>query len=154
MKKILFTLALCIIAFSAGFEVKSFAFCSIEGAKIAYVDINKLILSSKTVQQAQDNREKQTKAMLNWYDKANSEIEKQKNKEAKQSLIAKYEKELTQKKNMIQNEFSKDVEKADNQITGVINQKAQELGYSLILKKDSVLYGAEDITSSILPLIN
>ena len=55
---------------------------------------------------------------------------------------------------MIQNEFSKGVEKADNQIRGVINQKAQELGYSLILKKDSVLYGAEDITSSILPLIN
>ncbi len=153
MNKILNTLALCVFAFGLGFGVKSFAFSNIDVSKIAYIDVNKLVLASKTVKQAQETRDRQTKEMLNWYDSASNEIEKQQTKEAKQSLIAKYENQLTQKKNLIQNEYSNNIEKANNQISSVIDKKAKELGYLLILRKDSILFGGEDITSSILPLV-
>ena len=41
----------------------------------------------------------------------------------------------------------------DAHLNDAITKKSKEMGYDLVLRKDSVLYGGEDITSSILPLV-
>ena len=91
--------------------------------------------------------------MLKWYDNANNEIQKQTTKAEKEKLIKKYEAQLTTKKKTIKDAYAKKVTEADSQISGVINQKAKELGYNIVLRGDSVLFGGDDITDKIVPLV-
>ena len=153
MKKNLATLMLCIIAFGFGAGINNKAMSDTDKYQIAYVDVNKLVLSSKVINQAQTKRDNQTKEMLKWYDSANSEIQKQQSQEEKQALIKKYENELIQKKKSIKDEYTKEIAKADMQMEDAITRKGKELGYTLVFKKDSLIYGADDITAKVLPLI-
>ena len=41
----------------------------------------------------------------------------------------------------------------DKQLDTAITQKAKAMGYDLVLRKDSVLFGGVDITDQILPLV-
>ena len=152
MKKNLIVLPLCFLAFGLGFSVNNCALSNVDN-KIAVVDIQKLASASATVQNARKIREHQTKEMLNLYDSVSSEIQKQQTEELRQSLIKKYEAQLNQKKTSIQNSYTKELEKADNQISSVISQQANKSGYSIVLRKDGILFGGEDITSSILPYV-
>lgn len=153
MKKSLTTLALCMFAFGLGFGVNNMAMSNIDPAKVAYIDVNQLVSSSKTIKQAQANREKQTSEMLKWYEKSSAEIKKQDTKEKKQALIKKYEAQLTQKKKAIKDAYSKEITKADDQMESVIAQKAKDLGYSLVFRKTALIYGGTDITKEVLPLV-
>ena len=91
--------------------------------------------------------------MLAWYDKSSAEIQKQPTKEAKEALIKKYEAQLTAKKKNIRDAYSKQVNQVDTQLNTVITQKSKAMGYDLVLRKDAVLVGGTDITSSIIPLV-
>ena len=153
MKKNLIALMLLIFAFGLGFGVNNIALSNIDSSKIAYIDINKLTLSSKTIKQAVANREKQTAEMLKWYDIASLEIQKQDTKENKDILVKKYEAQLTQKKKIIKDAYSKEINKANNQIETVISQKAKELGYEFVFRKDALIVGGTDITAHVLPLV-
>ena len=75
MKKNILTAVLCIFAFGFGLGINNFAFSDINSAKIACVDVNKLVLASKTIKSAEATREKDTSEMLKWYDKASEEIQ-------------------------------------------------------------------------------
>ncbi|MBR2068685.1 MAG: OmpH family outer membrane protein [Candidatus Gastranaerophilales bacterium] len=153
MKRNLITLVLCAFAFGLGVGFNNIAFSDIDTSKIAYVNVNKLITGSKTIKQAQSAREKQTTEMLKWYDSASDEIQKQETKEKRDALIKKYEAQLTQKKKTIKDAYSKEISQADSQMDTVIAQKAKELGYSVVFRSDSVLFGGTDITAQVLPLV-
>ncbi|MBQ8476380.1 OmpH family outer membrane protein [bacterium] len=153
MKKCLLTPILCAFAFGLGVGFNNFALSDIDSSKVAYVNVNKLIAGSKTIKQAQTAREKQTSEMLKWYDSASAEIQKQQTKEARQALIKKYEAQLTQKKKTIKDAYAKEIKKADEQIDSVITQKAKEMGYTLVFRSDSLLFGGTDITSHVLPSV-
>ena len=153
MKKNILTAVLCAFAFGLGFGLNNFAFSDVSSAKIAYVDVNKLIAASKVIQSAQTAREKDTADMLKWYDKASIEIQKQDTKEKKEALVKKYEAQLTQKKNSIKKAYADVLNKADKQMEEAITKKANELGYSLVFKRDSLIVGGVDITSQVLPLV-
>ena len=150
MKKNLTTLVLCMFAFGLGIGINNIAMSDIDKAKVAYVDIDKLIAASQTIKQATLARENQTKEMLKWYDSVSGEIQKQQTKEARQALIKKYEAQLTQKKKSIKEAYLKEISKVDKQMNLAITQKSKELGYDLVFKKDALLYGGEDITSHVL----
>ena len=153
MKKSLLTLALCSFAFGLGFGVNSIAFSDVTPAKVAYVNVPKLLSASKTLKSAQEAQMKQTKDMLKWYDTASADIQKQKTKEGKEALIKKYEAQLTQKKKNIKDAYSKKVTQVDTQLSTAIATKAKAMGYELVFRKDAVLYGGKDITAEILPLV-
>ncbi len=153
MKKTLMTLVLCSFAFGLGFGFNNVAFSNVATSKIACVNVSKLLTVSKTLQQAEADREKQTKDMLNWYDKASADIQKQQTEAGKKTLINKYEAQLTQKKKAIKDNYAKKVNAIDKQLDTAITQKAKAMGYDLVLRKDSVLFGGVDITDQILPLV-
>lgn len=153
MKKTLLTLTLCSFAFGLGFGLNNVAFSDVATSKIAYVNVGKLLSASKTLAAAEAEREKQTNDMLKWYDKASADIQKQQTEAGKQSLINKYEAQLTQKKKAIKDNYAKKVNAIDKQLDTAISQKAKAMGYDLVLRKDSVLFGGVDITSQILPSV-
>lgn len=153
MKKNLLTLALCSFAFGLGFGMNNIAFSDVAPSKVAYVNVPKLLEASKTLKAAQDTQLKQTKDMLKWYDTASADIQKQTTKAGKDALIKKYEAQLTQKKNTIKDAYSKKVNQVDSQLSSAIATKAKAMGYDLVLRKDSVLFGGTDITAQILPLV-
>lgn len=153
MKKNLLTLALCSFAFGLGFGANNIAFSDVAPSKVAYVNVPKLLEASKTLKAAQDTQLKQTKDMLKWYDTASADIQKQTTKAGKDALIKKYEAQLTQKKNTIKDAYSKKVNQVDSQLSSAIATKAKAMGYDLVLRKDSVLFGGTDITAQILPLV-
>ena len=71
----------------------------------------------------------------------------------KEVLVKKYESQLDQKKKTIKNSYVKKVNEIDTQMNNAITQKSKAMGYDLVLKKDSVLFGGTDITKDIIPLI-
>ena len=153
MKKNLLTLVLCAFAFGLGFGANNIAFSNINSAKVAYVNVPKLLSASKSLKAAQDAQMKQTKDMLTWYDKASAEIQKQPTKAEKDALIKKYEAQLTQKKKVIKESYAKKVNLVDSQLDQAITKKAQDMGYDLVFRKDALLFGGKDITNEILPLV-
>ena len=150
MKKNLVTLVLCSLAFGIGFGLNNTAFSDIKTAKVAYVDVSKLLAASKTIKSAEDARAKQTKDMLAWYNTASADIRKQSTKAGKDALIKKYEAQLTQKKKTIKDNYAKKINEVDVQLDKLITDKAKGLGYDLVFRKDSLLYGGTDITAQIL----
>ena len=153
MKKNLLTLTLCAFAFGLGFGVNNIALSDVAPSKVAYVNVAKLLETSKILKAAQDAQIKETKDMLKWYDTASAYIQKQKTEAGKKSLINKYEAQLTKKKNTIKDTYAKKVNEVDKQLSSAIATKAKALGYDLVLRKDSVLFGGTDITAQILPLV-
>ena len=153
MKKKLLTPALFLFAFGLGFGINNIAVSENVPQKIAYVDVAKLMSSSKILKTAENTRASQTKDMLKWYDTASADIQKQSTPEAKKAAIKKYEEQLTQKKKSIKEAYTKKVNEVDGQLSNAINQKSKELGYDIVLRSDVVLYGGEDITSKIVPLV-
>ena len=153
MKKNLLTLVLCSFAFGLGFGLNNIAMSDGGAQKIGYVDVAKLLSSSKNLKAAETARENQTKDLLKWYDTAGADIQKQSTDAAKQAAIKKYEAQLTQKKKTIKDAYLKKVSEADNQLMSVITQKSKELGYDIVLRSDAILYGGTDITAQIVPLV-
>ena len=149
MKKNLVALVLCSLAFGAGFGLNNVAFSDMKTAKVAYVDVSKLLAASKTIKSAEEARTKQTKDMLAWYNTASADIKKQSTKAGKDALIKKYEAQLTQKKK----NYAKKINEVDSQLDKLITDKAKGLGYDLVFRKDALLYGGTDITAQILPSV-
>ena len=155
MKKNLLLLACGLFAFGLGFSVNNIAFSDGDSAtyKVAVVNVDKLLSSSKALKSAEEQRVKSTNEMLKWYDTASADIQKQTTEDGKKNLIKKYEAQLTQKKKSIREAYDKKAVEIDKQLTSAINQKASNMGYNVVLKKDSVLFGGDDITAQILPLV-
>lgn len=160
MKKNLLVSTLCLFTFAIGLGFNDVAFSDAQKLKVAYVDLNQVLASSKTIKDAEVNRTKQVQDMLKWYDTASIDIQKQKTKEGKDKLIKKYEAQLTQKKKNIKTNYAKKAGEVEKQLDKVIAQKAKSMGYDLVIMKDSLLYKnatlsieAADITSEILPLV-
>jgi len=156
MKKNLLTLALCFFAFGLGFSFNNLAFSDgVSGGniKIGYVNVGELLKASKALKAAEEQRAKATGDMLKWYDNASADIQKQTTDAARKNLVKKYEAQLTQKKTAIRDAYAKKAAEIDKQLTSAINQKASDMGYNIVLKKDAVLFGGDDITPQILPLV-
>jgi len=153
MKRTLITLVLCSFAFGLGFGMNNIAFSDTAGKKVGYVSVTKLLTASKALKSAEEQKVKQTTEMLKWYDTASADIQKQSTPEARNALIKKYEAQLTQKKKTIKDNYAKKVNEVSTQLNNAITQKSKELGYDLVFEKDSILYGGDDITASILPLV-
>lgn len=156
MKKNLTTLALCSFAFGLGFGMNNVTFGNATPApvvKIAHVNTQKLLASSKSLKAAEKDKAKKTTEMLKWYDSIDSQIKAKTKEEEKIALIKKYEPELKKKKEAIRKDYATKIKAVDTQVSSAINQKAKDMGYTIVLKGDSVLFGGDDITSSVLPLV-
>ena len=127
----------------------NFAISSIAQPKIAVVDVPVIIAKSAQVNTLKNEQAKKQKELAKWIEVVNADVKKQSTEANKQKLAKKYNEELTKKKNIIQQEYSRKLAQIDANISATIAQQAKIKGYNIVLTKSSVLYGGDDITMEI-----
>ncbi len=134
------------LVLSLGFN--NFAMAS-EVKKIAVVDVNKIVASSNQVKALKEEQEKKMQDLQKWLTTVREDVAKQKTKEGKEKLIAKYDETFAKKQEAIKKNYAEKLMAIDKNISGVIAKEAQAQGYDIVLSKGIVLYGGDDITSEI-----
>ena len=122
-------------------------------AKIAVVDLQKIVNQSSQIKSLKASQEAKSKELSNLIKKAQTDIEKQTDVNKKKALVEKYDKELNTKRESITKEYTQKLKDADNNLTTQITKKATELGYNVILPKNTVIFGGDDITDKVLKVI-
>lgn len=141
-------LALTLSAFVIGMTVNNFAVSNVP-SKIAVVDVQKVVSSSTQVKNLRAERAAKVKDLADFVKTARANVAKETNATKKKALEDKYNKELNQKRNAIQNDYSKKLAAIDKSISSVIAQKAKAANYDIVIAKGVVLYGGTDITDEI-----
>ena len=146
-----FIFGTCIVmSFAMGLTAGNYAFSDQSaGIKIGYVDVAKLIDSSSEIKALKNAQNKKSEELKAWINSAREDVEKQKTKEGQQKLAQKYENDLIKKQESLSKSFQKDLAAIDKNIGNVIKERAKAQGYDVVLNKSAVLYGGDDITTSI-----
>ena len=117
--------------------------------KIGLVDVAKLVDSSSEIKALKNSQNKKAEELKAWIEVAKSDVEKQKTKEGQQKLAQKYENDLIKKQEYLSKSFQKELADIDKNIGNVVKERSKAMGYDIVFNKSAVLYGGEDITSSI-----
>ena len=126
---------------------------SANASQVAYVDIPKVVSSSAQVKALKKENQAKAKELLAFIDKARKDVAKVEDTQKKQELEAKYNKQLVDKINKMDEEYSKKLKAIEDSISKAIEQKAKELGYDMVIAKGIVLYGSTDITDEVIKLV-
>ena len=121
--------------------------------KVAIVDVPKIVNNSKQATLLKEEQKKKISELSNYAKNAKTSIEKESDANKKKQLEEKYTKELTERKKLIEKEYTNKLIAIDKQISEAIKEKAVSNKYNIVLSKGVVLFGGEDITSSIIPSI-
>ncbi len=124
-----------------------------EPAKIAVVDLNKVVEASPQVKAIKAAQEAKSKEIANFIKNAQADVNKQKDEKAKKAAAEKYEKQFASKREASMKDYAAKIKAADKSITDQIGKKATELGYTMVLPKSSVVFGGDDITAEVLKVI-
>ena len=117
--------------------------------KIGLVDVSKLVDSSSEIKALKNSQSKKAEELKAWIEVAKADVEKQKTKEGQQKLAQKYENDLIRKQEYLSKNFQKELADIDKNIGNVVKERSKAMGYDIVFNKSAVLYGGEDITSSI-----
>ena len=121
--------------------------------KIAVVDIMSIVSGSKEVNTLKQNHAARTQQLSQWLQAAQNEVNGQSDPQAKNSLLQKYNAEYAQKQQAVMQMYNQELAQVNQSITSIINEEASKKGYDLILAKNVVLCGGDDITEEIRKLI-
>lgn len=146
-KKISF-LFICLMSFALGYSINNLAI-SDPAPKVAVVDVQQLIKNSSQVKQLQTEQNAKIKGMQNTIDKARTEISKETDPNKIASLEEKYRQEINNQKLALDKEYNDKLMKIDNDIRTTVIEKARSLNYNLVLPKNMVFFGGDDITEII-----
>ena len=153
MKKKISFLFICLMAFALGYSINNIAI-SDTAPKIAVVDVQSLLQNSNQVKQLKIEQDKKVQEMQNTIKKAQEEIVKETDKTKISALEEKYRNQINEQKVALDKEYNEKLTKIDSDIRATVTEKARSLNYSLVLPKNLVFYGGEDITASVAKDIN
>ena len=126
---------------------------SADTTKIAVVDVQKVVASSKQVKTLKDEQYKKATELEKWLKVVKNDISKQSSEENKQKLIKKYDLELAKKREVISKDYNKKLNEIDLSVSQTIVNYAKSKGYDIVLAKNTVLFGGIDITNEILKVV-
>ena len=106
MRKQIKILALVAFAFGIGFGCANIAVSGVTTPTIAVVNVDKVLNSSAQVTALKKDQQKRASDLKNWLKNAQADVDKQSTPQAKQSMRAKYEKELASKREANNKVFS------------------------------------------------
>jgi len=152
MKKIQM-LAVSMVAFIIGFGVNNIAMSDIESQKIAVVDVGEVVAKSSLVQNLKKEQNKEMNELHKWLKSAQADVDKQKTQEDKDKLLKKYQDQFNKKKSQIAKNYKQKLIALDKNINDAIISEAKNKGYNIVLSKNAVLYGGDDITSSVQKIV-
>ena len=145
MKKSFYVVAAAVIAFALGYSFNNSAI-SDTTPKVAVVDASELIANSSSVKALKAEQEKKVVEMQKTLEKARADIAKESDPAKIAELQEKYRKQINDQKLELDNDYNSRMTKIDTDIKGVIAEKAKSMNYDLVLPKNIVLFGGDDIT--------
>lgn len=151
MNKKFLGLAIIMSAFILGFSVNMLAISKPQpqSFRIATVDIQKIALNSEELKNLKIEEEKQLQYLQSAINKAKIEISAEKDPSKIAQLEEKYRNEINEKKLNIDANYNKKLIAINDKIKTAIVEKARSLNYSIVLPKNAVLFGGDDITSQV-----
>lgn len=152
MKKQISFIAICLVAFVAGYSINSKAI-SDTGYKVAVVNIPELINKSSEVSALKIDQQKKLDLMKTTFEKAQKEIENEKDPQKVKQLEEKYRNEINNQKLALDNEYNEKLKQIDTNIRNIVIAKAKGLQYNLVLPKNIVLFGGDDITQEVAKMV-
>ena len=138
------------IAFVLGCGFNSMAISNCTINSIAVVDIPKIVAQSSQVKNLKAEHDKKKADMVQFMNKAKSEIDAQTDVNKKKTIAQKYEKELAAKREAASKDYAKKLAQIDKDITAVIVKQAKIMSYDMVLAKNSLLFGGDNITDTII----
>lgn len=148
-KKIIGTLVV-VSAFAIGYSVNNIAVSkSSPEYKIAVVDIAEVIANSSEIKAIKAEQEKQVLTMQSTIDKARTDISNEKDPVKIAQLEEKYRKQINEQKIALDTEYNKKLTAIDSKIKTAVVEKARLMNYNIVLPKNTVLFGGDDITDQV-----
>lgn len=115
--------------------------------KVGIVDLTQLITNSPSVKTLKATHEKQLSEIEKTLEQARIDISNETNPDKIAELEEKYRREVSDKKFQMDKMYNEKLMEIDKNIKAQVAQKAKELNYTVVLPKNMVLYGGEDITT-------
>ena len=139
-----------ILRISGIFLALLLAINSVNATEVAFVDLVKVVNTSKQVKMLKEEQNAKAKEILAFIDKARKDVAKTTDIEKKKKLDEKYHNEFVAKKENLDKDYNKKFEEIEKTISKVIESLAKEKGYDLVISKGFVLYGTDDITDDVI----
>ena len=141
-------LGLTIGAFVLGLSINNYALSNIT-SNIAVVDVAEVVSNSAQVKALKKEQETKTKELITFIEKARKDIASTTDVNKKKTLEEKYTKEFTAKKDAQEKVYLEKLAEIDKSVSAQIETAAKAHNYDIVLSKNAVLYGGNDITSEV-----
>ncbi len=152
-KKILATL-IVIGSFVAGYSINSIAVSNTNPEyRIAVVDIQQIVANSKEITALKLDQQKQMQNMQATIEKARTEISKEKDPAKISQLEEKYRNEINKEKLALDKSYNDKLTAIDSKIKTAVVEKARSMNYNMVLPKNTVLFGGDDITDQVATIL-
>ena len=118
--------------------------------KIGLVDMAKIFNNYDKAMNARDNLKANQKEIQKMITNAQEELKKLESDKAKKEMEKKFVAKIVKKDKAFKQNFSKKWKKIQHNILTTIKKVADKQGFTLVVDKQSVIAGGEDITEQIL----
>lgn len=139
---------LIMLAFGIGYSINNIAMSN-TNLKIAVVDTAQIISNSQEVKNLKTEQQAKIKEMQKTLETAQTEISKEKDPAKAAKLQEKYREEMNKQKIALDTNYNTKVTNIDKKMRTAITEKAKSMNYDLVLPKDIVFWGGEDITTDV-----
>ena len=123
--------------------------CCCHKSKVAVVDVVSIVNKSEQVQNLKNQQTAQTEALGQWLQTAQAEVDKIKDEKQKEEKTKQYAAEFAQKREAVAQQYAALLSEVDKNITETIVKVAKSKGYELVVPKNLVIYGSDDITAEV-----
>ena len=121
--------------------------------KYGYVDVNKVVASSKAVQKANKERAAEKKKIIKFIEESANKMNKEEDEKKREEMKNNFDLELTARKSEMSKSYGEKLMKINNDINAELIKIAKDKDYQLILTKDAVLYGGDDLTQDLIKVV-
>ena len=134
-------------AFVIGAGINNFALSQMPGSvNIAVVDVQQVVASSSQVNALKNENQAKATEIIKYIENARKEVAKVTDADKKKALEEKYAKELNSKRETYAQQYNTKMMDIQNSILNAVKEQALANDYDIVLAKDVVLYGGNDIT--------
>lgn len=153
-KQIIILSSAVVISLVMGYSINNIAISKAQPEyKIATVDIQKIVANSTEIKSLKAEQEKQMQNMQSTIDKARTEISKEQDPVKIAQLEEKYRNEINNQKLALDTSYNTKVKTIDSKIKTAVVEKARSMNYNIVLPKNTVLFGGDDITDEVSQII-
>lgn len=153
-KQIIILSSAVVISLVMGYSINNIAVSKAQPEyKIATVDIQKIVANSTEIKSLKAEQEKQMQNMQSTINKARTEISKEQDPVKIAQLEEKYRNEINNQKLALDTSYNTKVKAIDSKIKTAVVEKARSMNYNIVLPKNTVLFGGDDITDEVSKII-